>query len=237
METKRAGLPERPFYFILSLIIAGVVIAGFSRTISARLFHPPTSRPVVLYVHAALFASWIVLFITQTALIQTRNVRFHRKLGLCAIPLGVAIPIVGVATALIMGRLHVQQGDTGDTDAAGSLIVSLFDMVAFTIPFVFAVYLRRKPEFHRRLMLIATCALTSAAIGRLIPSTAPDEWIYVGVDALILLAVGRDLIVTKRVHSVYLYGLAVLLLGQTITIYLDLSRSREWLVIAHRLIG
>lgn len=221
----------------MSLIIAGVVAAGFSLTISARLFHPSSPRPIILYVHAALFSGWIVLFITQTALIWTRNVKLHRKLGLRAIPLGVAIPIVGVWTALAMGRLHVQHRDMGDTDAAQFLIVSLYDMVAFTIPFACAVYWRKKPEFHRRLMMIATCALTSAAIGRLIPVTASDEWIYIGVDLLILLVVGCDFMATKRIHPVYLYGLPALLLGQTITLYLDLSRSREWLAIAHRLIG
>jgi hypothetical protein len=239
-QTRAVRLPsplDRRFYFIISLIIAGVVAAGFSRTISARLFHPSSARPIILYVHAALFSGWIALFITQTALIWTRNIKLHRKLGLRAIPLGVAIPIVGVWTALAMGRLHVQQGDMGDAAAAESLIVSLYDMVAFTIPFAGAVYWRKKPEFHRRLMMIATCALTSAAIGRLIPVTASDEWIYVGVDFLTLLVVGCDFIATKRIHPVYLYGLPALLLGQTITLYLDLSHSREWLAIAHRLIG
>ena len=239
-QTLAVGQPsplDRRFYFIMSLIIAGVVAAGFSLTISARLFHPSSPRPIILYVHAALFSGWIVLFITQTALIWTRNVKLHRKLGLRAIPLGVAIPIVGVWTALAMGRLHVQHRDMGDTDAAQFLIVSLYDMVAFTIPFACAVYWRKKPEFHRRLMMIATCALTSAAIGRLIPVTASDEWIYIGVDLLILLVVGCDFMATKRIHPVYLYGLPALLLGQTITLYLDLSRSREWLAIAHRLIG
>jgi hypothetical protein len=200
---------ERRIYFIMSLIIAGVVAAGFSRTIGARLFHPSSPRPIILYVHAALFSGWIVLFITQTALIWTRNVKLHRKLGLRAIPL----------------------------DAAEFLIVSLYDMVSFAIPFACAVYWRKRPEFHRRLMMIATCALTSAAIGRLIPVTASDAWIYIGVDLLILLVVGCDFIATKRIHPVYLYGLPALLLGQTITLYVDLSRSREWLALAHRLIG
>lgn len=46
-------------------------------------------------------------------------------------------------------------------------------------------------------MSIATCGLTAAVFGRLIPATAPDEWIYAGVDALILLSVGRDLIAAR----------------------------------------
>jgi len=148
--------------------------------------------------------------------------------------LGVSIPVIGVATAIVLGRLRVQHGDTS---ARSLLVISLFDMIAFTIPFGLAAYWRSRPDFHRRLMLVATCALTSAAIGRLIPQSRPDEWIYVGVDALIFLGVGRDLVVTKRLHPVYRYGIPALLFGQTITMYLDVSGSPGWLAVAHKLIG
>jgi hypothetical protein len=231
---KPAHRLDRLLYFVLALIVAGIVVSGFSRTIGARLIHPPSPRPTVLYVHAAVFGSWIVLFIAQTALIATRNVKLHRKLGVLGLALGVSIPIIGVATAIVLGRLRVQHADT---TAAASLVISLFDMIAFTVPFGLAVYWRTKPDFHRRLMLLATCALTSAAIGRLIPQSWPDEWIYIGVDALILFGVGWDLIATRRLHLVYRYGLPTLLFGQTIAIYLDVSGSPHWLAIAHRLIG
>ena len=39
-------------------------------------------------------------------------------------------------------------------------------MTSFTVLFWLAIYWRKKPEFHRRLVLIATCALTSAGFGR-----------------------------------------------------------------------
>jgi hypothetical protein len=54
---------------------------------------------------------------------------------------------------------------------------------------------------------------------------------------LILLGLGRDWIVNKRIHPVYLYGLPAALLGQLIALHLDLSRSPVWLAIAHRLVG
>lgn len=221
------------FNFVMALLIAAVVIWGFSRTIGGRLIHPRSPPPTLLYIHAAVFASWVLLFITQTALVATRNVRVHRKLGVLGLALGVSIPILGVATAMVMGRLPGHHDDNG----AAFLAITLFDMIAFTIPFGLAAYWRGKPEFHRRLMLIATCALTSAAIGRLIPSSWPDGWIYVGVDALIFLGVGRDLMITRRLHAVYRYGIPALLVGQTIAMYLDVSRSPQWIAIAHQLIG
>ena len=81
MTTKSADLFERYFYFTMSLVIAVVVIYGFSHTINENLFHPAYPRPFVLYLHAAIFTGWVVLLITQSALIRTRNLRLHRNLA------------------------------------------------------------------------------------------------------------------------------------------------------------
>jgi hypothetical protein len=78
-----------------------------------------------------------------------------------------------------------------------------------------AFYWRRKPEFHRRLILLATIALTSAAFGRSPASILPLHWFYLEVDTLVLLAVARDWIVTRRVDPAYLYGLPLMIVGQT----------------------
>ena len=43
---------------------------------------------------------------------------------------------------------------------------------------------------------------------------------YAGVDVLILFAVVRDLIVTKPVHPMYLYGLPLMMIGQTASTYI-----------------
>jgi hypothetical protein len=155
-------------------------------------------------------------------------------LGWFGLALGIAIPIVGITTAIVMTRLRVREGQT---DFASFLIVPLFDMLAFTVAFGLAFYWRKKPEFHRRLILIASCALTAAWFGRFPASLVPENWFYAGVDVLILLGVVRDLIVTKRVQPVYLYGLPLLMLGQIATIYTYVKSLPEWLKIAHALIG
>jgi hypothetical protein len=55
------------------------------------------------------------------------------------------------------------------------LIVPLWDMVVFTTAFALAVYFRKKPEYHKRLVLIATCALTAAAFGRFSAVSSESE--------------------------------------------------------------
>jgi hypothetical protein len=86
-------------------------------------------------------------------------------------------------------------------------------------------------------MFMATCALTSAAFARFPNSLVPENWFYAGVDVLLLLGVVRDLIVTKRVHVVYLYGLPLMMLGQIALIYTYVKGLPGWLRIAHALLG
>jgi hypothetical protein len=63
-----------------------------------------------------------------------------------------------------MSRFDRDQLRMGRVEA--DLMIPLFDMVAFPSAFALAIYSRKRPEFHRRLKLIAACALTAAAFGR-----------------------------------------------------------------------
>jgi hypothetical protein len=110
-------------------------------------------------------------------------------------------------------------------------------MVSFSVTFVLAFYWRTKPEFHRRLILMASCALTAAAFGRFPIAAIRDVWFYAGVDSLILLGVVRDLMVNKRIHPVYLYGLPLLMLGQLTIMYTSLHSLPVWMRIAHAILG
>ncbi len=224
---------DRSFYSAMSLVIAAVVVYGFSFTIDQNLLHPSSPRPAILYVHAALFSGWLAFFAVQTALVRTRNVRLHRRLGWFGLAMGLAIPIVGVATAIAMGRFRLREGNV---EAVGSLIVPLWDMVAFTSAFALAFAWRRRPELHRRLMLIASCALTAAAFGRFPNPVFADNWFYAGVDGLVLLGAARDLVATRRVHPIYLYALPLLILGQTAAMSPRVRSSPAWQSVAGALL-
>ena len=231
--SSRARAPlDRFFHPGIALVIAGIVAFGFGPTLDVRLIHPPSPRPFVLYVHAVLFTLWIVLFAVQTALVAVRRIAWHRRLGIFGVVLGALIPVLGLTTALTVARLRAQHGGAGES----SLIVPLFDMLAFTLAFGLAVYWRKSPEYHRRLVLIATCGLTVAAIARLPSWLVPDNAYYVGVDVLILAAAARDWIVMRRVHPVYLYGLPALALSQAIVMWIQLTAPPAWVAIAHALL-
>jgi hypothetical protein len=128
-----------------------------------------------------------------------------------------------------MAQLYVRHGDP---DAAGSLPIATFDMVAFSTCFALAMLWRKRPEFHRRLVFMATCALTAAPFGR-IPALDHADWFYTGVDVLIATGVVRDLVVDKRIHPVYLYGLPAMIAGQVAVA--SFRWSPWWVAFAHAL--
>jgi hypothetical protein len=235
VTTKRGGLLGQYFYFFMSLLIAVVVMYGFSFTIEKNLIHPALPRPLLLYVHAAVFSGWLVFFILQTALVRTRNVLLHRRIGLFGAVMGIAIVLLGVSTAITMARFNMIQ--LHRNDAESFLMIPLFDMLCFGTTLGLAVLWRKKPEYHRRLMLVAVCALTAAAFGRFPQWLLPSVYFYSGVDLLILLGVIRDLIVNGRVHQVYLYVLPLFVVGQTIVTYTVFHQLSYWQKIAHTIMG
>ena len=224
----RPSLPvrllDRYFYFAMSLLIAAVVVAGFSLTINQRLFHPAVTPPSVLWVHGMVFSAWVLFFMLQSGLVRMRKVRWHRTMGLFGVALGAAVLTLSVTTTIVMHRFQYFQ--LHRETAIRSISVPLFDMVCFAGTFGLAIAWRKKPEYHRRLMLVATCALTAAAFGRLANFfLLPKGSFYLGVDLLILLGVARDLIVTRSVHRVYLVALPLFMAGQT---FVALTFTTGW---------
>jgi len=235
MTTKHAALVDRYFYFWMSLLFVVVIVYGFSFTIGTNLIHPAIPRPPLLYFHAAVFSLWLVFLILQSTLVRTHNVAWHRRFGWFGVALGTAIPVVGVSIAITMARFNAVQLHQPNTDS--DLIIPLWDMVVFTTFFGLAVNWRTKPEFHRRLILIATCALTAAAFGRFPANLLPPVFFYAGVDVLILLGALRDLLVSRSVHPVYRYALPTIIAGQVVVMYVNIHRPLLWLRIAHALLS
>jgi hypothetical protein len=129
-----------------------------------------------------------------------------------------------------MDRFHFSLYPHAHARIAAFMIIQLMDLVLFAPLFALAVYWRRRPEFHRRLILIASAVLTDAAWARF-----PHSSLILaacGVNFLILLGILRDLIVDRRVNKVYLYALPVVVALQILCNYTYFHQSSWWLRIA-----
>ena len=213
---------ERRFYFAMAVLTAAVVVIGFAPKFDARMLHPSHPAPISLWVHTVVFTGWVILLLVQTGLVQAGKASLHRTLGMASSILGVVLPIVGAWVAIDTGHEKVLEGKTG---GESFLLVPLSDMVFFAALFGLGLWWRKRPELHRRLMLLASVSLTVAAFARFPKYIVPGGHFNIACDLMILLAVGRDLVVDRRVHRVYLIGLPLLILGQVTT---ELVRQSAW---------
>ncbi len=215
----------------MSALIALAVLYGFSQTIDKNLLHPAVPRPLALYLHAACAFAWVAFFGVQTALVARRDLRQHRRWGWVGAGIGAATLVGGLVTTVVMGQFNVAQGRPVE-NAAAFLAIPLNDMLAFGSALALAIFWRRRPAYHRRLMLLATCALTAAAFVRFpfIRAHVPValRW-YGGVDLLVALALIHDLAIERAIHPVYRVGVPLLVLGQTLAMAIYIQRPAAWM--------
>jgi len=225
---------RRYFYFLMALVFAGLVVWGFSRTVNDNLFHAAPARPLLLWIHGAAFAGWVVFFIVQSGLVRVRRVGVHRTIGWFGVGLATVMVVLGTVIAIIMARFDAVTLHQSGTDAF--LSIPFFDMIAFGVLIALAIYWKGRPEFHRRLLFIATCGLMDAAVARF-DFVFNHNLFFLCVDLLIALGIGRDLVVDRRVHKVYLYALPILIVGQNLAIYMWRGNPSWWQGITHSILS
>jgi hypothetical protein len=234
VKTQLKSFLSRYFYLSMSLVMAGLIVWGFSRTVDAGLFHAKPARPLLLWMHGAAFSTWILFFIVQSALVRVHKVSVHRTLGWFGAALAATMVVLGCTIAVVMTRFDIVV--LHQKNVAQFLSIPFWDMLVFGTCIALAILWRKKPDFHRRLVFIATCELMDAAIGRF------DFWFnnnifYLGLDLLIVAGMIRDVMVDGRIHKVYLYALPVLVVGQSVTIYLWRANPAWWQGVTHAILG
>src|SRR5262249_6813141 len=122
--------------------------------------------PWIVHVHAALMGAWLLLFFAQAGLVATGRREGHRALGVVSFALAPAMIVTMIATITTRYGPAVAAG-FGDLPS-NILLADFKDLVLFSLFYVWAVLARnRRPETHKRMMLMATWALMDAATGRM----------------------------------------------------------------------
>jgi hypothetical protein len=132
-----------------------------------------------------------------------------------------------------MGRFDAIQLNQSDPTF---LSVPFSETLEFTLLLSLAVYWRKKPEFHRRLLLIATCILLDAAFNRF-DFIFFNSLGFVFVDLVVLLGVARDLVVDRRIHTVYVVAIPSIVVVQGFAVFLWRGNPAWWLHITNAILG
>lgn len=213
-----AATRDRLFYSGMAITMALTVVIGFGPTFYLRsYFGAPVSitgmvtMTPLTQAHGFVFTLWVLLFVAQTALIASRNVALHRKLGWTGVALAVAMVAVGLPTAFAAAARG--SAPTG-MEPLVFLVVPVFDLILFVGFVTAAVLRRREKEAHKRLMLMAYAAIFPAAVGRLpgMASLGPAG-VFGFAFAPALLGAIYDRWSRGRVTPIYWWGIAILYLS------------------------
>lgn len=248
------AVAQRPYTFFFTMAIVFVVIAfgGFARTYLIPVATGQFRGPGLMHLHGLLFFAWTVLWAVQIRLAGNGRFDLHRALGLATISLATAMVITAVALLVRGLNASLAAADVAGARLAGLMPLTQISMFAGF--FAAAIANARKPEVHRRLMLLATVSLLNAPLARILLAflapgitsltdpalgTGPRLAAALGgalvVDLLVVVAMVHDWRTRGRAHRTYMVGIAVILLVQVLRI--PFARTPLWTWIRDGLIG
>jgi hypothetical protein len=210
---------EERFFFALACSMGATLTAGFMFQLA--MGRSSFAVPLIYHFHGVVFFGWIALVLTQTWLMASGNVAAHKRLGWLSalwVPLMVALGLAITITSLR------RTGGPFFFDANEFLIGNPVGLLAFAGLVAAAVMMRRRSDWHRRLMLSAMASTCGPGIGRLAPAPLLIPWAWeitnLACMGFIIAGMIRDKRYRGSVHPAWLVGLAVgtgwLVLGEVL---------------------
>ncbi|MEX0733543.1 MAG: hypothetical protein WD944_12585 [Steroidobacteraceae bacterium] len=215
---------SRAFYPLLALAISGKVYWGFYYTYFGPVIggQYPEVSPAI-HVHGRSFFLWYVLFPLQAVLMATGRRRLHFTLG----GVSVGMAAVMIFTGLLVASVRIDQGLSAPDPDEFTAFWKHFGLLIFYSLLVFAGFCaaaianRDRPEFHKRLMIIASASALPAAVFRIIVGLSgfyrlqTPGWVMPAAFFLpcifILIGILYDLAAFRSVHRVYRIGLPIVI--------------------------
>lgn len=206
----------------------------------------------IVHLHAIIFSTWPVFFLTQTLIVASGRVAFHRALGLAGISLATAMIFVGFAAAI--DSLAVGLSKSYGDQARSFMVVPVSDLFMFGGFVCAAIANVSRPDWHKRFMIAATAVILGAAIARVFflvathgggPGMRPGLAAPVPVSfALGPTLIGELLVVAGmiydwrtrgRPHPAYVIGIVITI--AVILLQAPLSATHAWLNFTNFLAG
>jgi hypothetical protein len=214
------------FFTVVSGVTLLIVLSGFAPTLYLRPLFKPAPIPWYLYLHGALLTSWFALLFVQSVLIRSGRIAVHRRLGVAGAVLAAAIPFAGLMATFGAVPRVLAGGLTLDSDASalgigvsgpleaflsGVVWGNLSAALTFSALVWTAIFLRRRPAAHKRLMVVGTVAILGPALARLarLPIFGGEQGPFTPIVLLVLLGavVVHDAITIRRIHPATLVGI------------------------------
>nr|WP_321985695.1 hypothetical protein [uncultured Lichenicoccus sp.] len=239
MSTYAQSSLPRNFYVWMAAGSLAVASLGFVPTYFQPIVRGTIAIEPVVHIHALVLFGWMALFFVQSWMVAHGRILAHRSWGM----LGIAVVTAMCCLAVAIISLRISQASLPGQRSRLAHAVREFELVPFSMMLFFAsvfavaIVKIRRPETHKRLMLLFTIALLGAPVERLFlvylaPPRAPGPRLPPGLpiihappvlatippalfsDILLVVAILFDYRTRGRLHPVYLVGGVCLVLVQ-----------------------
>lgn len=234
---------DRPrFWLWMAVAVVLIAFGGFVPPYWSRVATGSFTGQPIMHLHGWLFFAWTLLYFSQNALVAAGRIADHRAWGMAGIFLvgmmAISVPLASINSMWVADRLGgPAMGDLARRFSAVPL-TGLPLIIGF---FGFAIANVRRPEWHKRLMLLMQIMLLEAAAGRITPyllvpggpRPGPPPGAFVSlpgglaVDLLIVAGMIYDRRTRGAVHPAYKIGLSIILAQQFLVV--PISMSAGWL--------
>src|SRR3954470_23448155 len=96
----RTGRRTRRFYVGMAIAMAITVFVGFSRSYFLKGWYGTPELSRLLHLHGAVFTTWVLFFVAQTALVASGRTYLHRKMGIAGAVLAAVVAVLGTIVAI-----------------------------------------------------------------------------------------------------------------------------------------
>jgi hypothetical protein len=161
---------DRVFFSTAAAINLLIMLVGFSafytsgRAEGGRAVDPAIMAVVI--VHGMSITAWYVLSLVQSLLITVKNRKLHMKLGWSALALAPIVAVSGLMVAMRSAQAAPNFNFFG-MHYHDFLLVMLVEIALFSGLVTAGMVMRKRPEIHRSMMLLASLSLLLGATTRI----------------------------------------------------------------------
>lgn len=236
--------------FYIAIVLAGFIPDSMMKVGMVRAGARPPF-PLILHVHAVLMGSFLLLLLAQSTLMATGRRDQHKRLGGVAFVLVPALVVVGffLAPTIYQQVWHGAQAAPPPVREKLQGLLGFLEnialmqiMIGILFPVCIGLALRTRrtdPDFHKRMMFLATALPLPAAVDRItwLPTTMPASPLSQVLSVLLIVSPMFlwDVIRQRVVNRAYLVWLGLYL--PLAIVVLLLWDTPGWHAFASRLLG
>lgn len=153
--------------------------------------HEQPPVPLIVHVHAIATTLWLLTATALVLLVETGNASIHRRIGWFAAGYAALVIVIAPWSELSWQALNLQ---TPGAVQPEFLSIAFSGVICMAILLPWGVLLRRNPAAHRRVLILATIAISDAGFSRLMslflpaPTSFPGTYLFYEGGNLLLIA-------------------------------------------------